>query len=442
MIERGFHAHAGRRVLLLQGPVGSFFHRLAEDLRIAGAHVTKVNFNAGDWFFYRRDALSYRGTREQWPGWLQALVAARQIEVIFLFGDCRPLHQAAVKVARRLGVEVGVFEEGYIRPNFVTLERFGVNGHSALLRGQPAQLPASDDDARTPGHPVGSTFRAMAWQAFAYAVATRIGQPVFRHYRHHRPLGLTEAFCWLRSAWRKPWFRWRERGMQDELETTASGRYYLVPLQVFNDSQVRVHASFRDVPAFIDHVLRSFARHAPGDTVLVFKHHPLDRGHTDYGSLIDRLTRMEGLQGRVRYLHDQHLPTLLAHARGVVVINSTVGLSALHHGKPTITCGNALYDLPGLTFQGPLDDFWEAATLAAPDRHVYQQFRRRLVRCTQLNGNFYKPFRLEGAYGGLFWPAPAATPPATLPTPAPVFAASREAAIAKPPKARAGELTP
>lgn len=417
MINNGIQAFSGRRVLLLQGPMGSFFRRLADDLTSVGAQVTKVNFNGGDWLFYPRRALNYQDDLQHWPSWLHSLISERQIDLIFLFGDCRPMHQAALKVARRLGVEVGVFEEGYIRPNFVTLERFGVNGHSALLRTEPFDL-AADDDAAVHDYPVGSTFSAMASQAFVYAMASHLGQPLFRHYRHHRPLGWHEAFCWLRSAWRKAWFQWRERGIQDYLQAAVTNRYYLVPLQVFNDSQVRVHASFRDVPTFIDHVLRSFARHAPGDTVLVFKHHPMDRGHAWYGGLIDQLARLEGLQGRVLYIHDQHLPTLLEHSKGVVVINSTVGLSALHHGKPTITCGNALYDLPGLTFQGPLDDFWTAGTLAAPEMRLYQRLRRHLIRFTQLNGSFYKRMQGTGTRCGLAWPAaqaPALAPPTLVP---------------------------
>ena len=39
---------AGSNVLLLQGPIGLFFRRLARDLTAQGAHVTKVAFNAGD----------------------------------------------------------------------------------------------------------------------------------------------------------------------------------------------------------------------------------------------------------------------------------------------------------------------------------------------------------------------------------------------------------
>jgi capsular polysaccharide export protein len=128
MIDQGLRTFSGKRVLLLQGPVGPFFARLARDLRAVDAEVFKVNFNAGDWFFYRRDALNYRGKMDAWPAWFEAQLRRLDIDVVFLFGDCRPVHQAAHRVATALGVEVGVFEEGYVRPDYITLERSGVNG--------------------------------------------------------------------------------------------------------------------------------------------------------------------------------------------------------------------------------------------------------------------------------------------------------------------------
>lgn len=42
------------------------------------------------------------------------------------------------------------------------------------------------------------------------------------------------------------------------------------------------------------------------------------------------------------YIHDQHLPALLEHARGAMMINSTVGLSAIHHNTPLKVCGTAI----------------------------------------------------------------------------------------------------
>ncbi|WP_441294118.1 capsular polysaccharide export protein, LipB/KpsS family, partial [Bordetella pertussis] len=40
----------------------------------------------------------------------------------------------AVALARASGVRVHVFEEGYFRPHWVTLERGGVNGFRAIAR--------------------------------------------------------------------------------------------------------------------------------------------------------------------------------------------------------------------------------------------------------------------------------------------------------------------
>lgn len=403
MIDQGLRTFSGKRVLLLQGPVGPFFARLADDLRAVGAQVHKVNFNAGDWFFYRRDAMNYRGKMEAWPAWFEAQLRRLDIDVVFLFGDCRPVHQAAHRVATALGVEVGVFEEGYVRPDYITLERSGVNGYSRLPRvAQAYSAPAADEQEALP---VGNSYWNMVRSGFWYFTIGWLGTPFFPDYVHHRPLTGTEALPWIRSVWRKQWYRRVEKGAQQQLTREFDGRYFLVPLQVFNDAQIRVHAPFAGVEDFIETTVRSFAARAPDDTLLVFKHHPMDRGYRDYSRLIRKLAHELQLGRRLQYIHDQHLPTLLDHARGVVVVNSTVGLSALFHAAPTKVCGRALYDMPGLTYQGSLDDFWSEAPRHKPDPALYRRFRSHLVAATQLNGSFYR--RLPGLESatGVVWDA-------------------------------------
>lgn len=404
MLNQGLEQFAGKRVLLLQGPVGPFFTRLAKDLRQAGAQqVFKVNFNAGDWFFYPRGAFNYRGSMEDWPSWFGALVERLRIDVVFLFGDCRPIHSVAHKIAVEKGLDIGVFEEGYVRPDYITLERFGVNGYSQLPRVPDYYLDKADHSAQiTKTQAVKNAYWAMAGCSFWYFLMGALGRPWFSNYRHHRPL-VIEVLPWLRSAWRKQWYRWVERNAQDELIKRWSQHYFLVPLQVFNDTQLTRHADFEGVDHFIESVVASFVQNAPPDTLLVFKHHPMDRGYKNYAGLIKRLAREAGIADRVRYIHDQHLPSLLDHARGVVVVNSTVGLSALHHRTPTKVCGNALYDIRGLTYQGALDEFWTAAPGAKPDPALYQCFRRHLITQTQLNGSFYRPLDLPGSHTGLRW---------------------------------------
>ena len=388
MSDARWHALRGKRVLLLQGPVGPFFRRLAKRLRAAGAEVHKVNFNGGDWLFYPRHALSWRGHPRDWPQFLARLLEERRIDMALLFGDCRPIHRVARAVAQRYGVKLGAFEEGYIRPNFITFEQFGVNGYSRLPRRAEfyRHLPCRPATAE---RDVGSTFRyAAVWSVFYY-LAAAVGRPWFPHYRHHRHLALSELFPWLRSAWRKALYRFRERAVPGLLTNALHRKFYLVPLQMSLDSQVRQHSDFRSVGRFIRHVVRSFAERAPADASLVIKHHPLDRGFHDYSRLIGRLREQFALGARLLYVHDQHLPTLLESMRGAVVINSTAGLSALSHNAPIKVCGVAIYDIRGLTFQGSLDTFWLEADSFRPDADLFRRFRAHLIERTQINGSFY-----------------------------------------------------
>lgn len=403
MIKKGIQAFQGNNVLLLQGPMGPFFRRLARDLEWVGAKVCKVNFNGGDWLFYPADSIAFRGRMEEWENFLDQLLTERGIDTVLLFGDCRPIHKVAHRLATSRGIDVGVFEEGYFRPNHITFERFGVNALSRLPRTPIFYLNSKQKHPR-PVQPVGKCFWYGVLWAILYYVASALLRPLFHHYRHHRPLTLGEMFPWLRSVWRKWAYRVREHGVQEKLTDSLSGRYFLVPLQVSNDAQICEHSRFETVDEFIRITIESFAQHAPENTHLVIKHHPMDRGYHDYRRVIAGLTKSWKLHGRVHYIHDQHLPTLLRHALGVVVVNSTVGLSALHHRVPVKVCGSAIYDMQGLTCQAPLSAFWRIAPLSRPSQKLYLHFRAYLEEHTQLNGNFYKRLPLPGSHAGMIWP--------------------------------------
>ena len=390
-----------REVLLLQGPIGPFFARFADDLVARGFSVTKVNFNGGDRLFHRRDGcIDYVGTLEDWDAWLDRLVINREIGRVYLFGDCRAYHRIAREVARRHGIRLFVFEEGYIRPNFITLEENGVNGHSPMME-KPLPLesagPPLPDEIPHPGR----VFPLMALYSMLYYWASAAARGTFPHYRHHRPFGwLSEGGRWVRSGLRKWLYARRERHVSGTLAEEFAGNYFVCPLQVHCDMQVVVHSDFNSIEHFIGEVLASFREHAPSNKAIVFKHHPMDRGYTDYTTLFANLVAELGLQGRVFYVHDLCLPTLLREAQGTVLINSTVGMSSLFHGTPVKTLGQAIYDLPGLTFGGALDAFWHVE--GDIDRKRFNAFRDNLVRRNQLNGNFYR--RIGSDHGaGIVW---------------------------------------
>ncbi|WP_444939766.1 capsular polysaccharide export protein, LipB/KpsS family, partial [Neisseria weixii] len=173
-----------------------------------------------------------------------------------------------------------------------------------------------------------------------------------------------------------------------QIEAGKFGKFFVVPLQVFNDSQVRIHCDFSTVRSFLLHVLTSFANHAPDDVNLIIKHHPMDRGFIDYARDIKHFVKKHPkLKGRITYVHDVPLPVFLRHGIGMVTINSTSGLSALIHNMPVKVLGRAHYDIPGMTCQGKLADFWNNPT--PPDSRLFHAYRMYHINVTQINGSFY-----------------------------------------------------
>lgn len=376
------------RLLLLQGPNGPFFRRLALRLRDLGATVTKVNLNAGDDLFHpRADAVCFEKRADEWPGFLEGLLCARRIAAVVLFGQDRPLHRVAAQLAQRLGIAVVVFEEGYVRPCWITMELDGVNGRSALMRPlEPAPAvhvqPAQPQQFRF-------AFAAMAAFSVAYLLWGCIFRCRYPHYVHHKPLTLREAIPWLRCYRRKAGYVLVQRSLLRRLCGPSAPPFFLVSLQMAVDSQIIHHSPWRSNEDFIRAVLASFAAHAGSEELLVFKHHPLEIGHAHYGAVIAREAELLGVARRVHYVHGGHLPSLLQRARGVVLVNSTVGLQAMHHGTPVCATGDAIYAKPGLTHQEPLDAFWNRPQ--NPDPAAFRSFLDRVLDTSQVNSSFYAP---------------------------------------------------
>lgn len=378
----------GEKYLLLQGPMGPFFNDIAIWLETRGREAVNVVFNGGDRFYCRhRPYLTYTRTPEEFACWLKETWRDYPFDTLLCFGDCRPLHQVAGAWAKSRGIRFLVFEEGYLRPHYITLEEGGVNAHSSLPR-TPGFYRSLPDIPAAKIRSLKPSAAKRGIHAICYYLAGWIHRHEFGRYRHHKSFSpWYEAKCWARAGWRRAWYGYRQRNVLNMLKTTLSQRYCLAILQVYNDSQIRNHSPYADVRDYINDVMFSFSHKAPLGNILVIKHHPMDRGHRLYGPLIKRLGKKYGISGRVIYVHDLSMPELLTHARAVVTINSTAGISALMHGKPLKVMGNALYDIKGMTYQGHLHQFWTANF--TPDMKLFKKFRGYLLENTQINAVYY-----------------------------------------------------
>lgn len=374
-----------RTFLFLQGPPGCFFRKLGNELAARGARVLRINLNGGDEHDWAGPATCYRGRAAHWPLFIDHFLHDRVVTDLVLFGDCRPMHMAAHQMARLRGIRVHVFEEGYIRPNWLTLERDGVNGHSRLTRDPAALLVAARALPAPPDlPPIGASLGRRVRDTTTYFRRVAWGQASFRYpfYRSHRPGSIAlEGLGWAAK------FLTRQRVARESeavLTAIADRPYFLFPLQLSSDYQIRTHSGFTSVNQALDYVLESFAADAPADAVLVVKEHPLDARFGGWRGTVRRHARRYGLADRIVAIAGGDLETMAASSLGVVVVNSTSATFALANGVPVMALGTAIYDIPGITHQGQLGDFWTAPQ--KPQAALYDAFCRVLHRQCLVRG--------------------------------------------------------
>ncbi|MEP4980351.1 capsular biosynthesis protein [Ascidiaceihabitans sp.] len=387
------HSPPQNRVFLfLQGPHGPFFHRLGRMLRKAGAQVWRVGFNAGDraFWFHPASYIPFRGKADDWSDTFAQLLDAKGVTDIVLYGDTRPIHAQAVAEARRRGLGVHVFEEGYMRPFWVTYERGGTNGNSRLMNMTIAQmqtaLAQSDMEAPLPPAHWGDMRQHVFYGAlYHWFVMFRNGD--YRNFRPHRSLTVTKEFqLYLRRLLLMP-IQALERRIATLRIKHGGFPYHLVPLQLEHDSSFQMHSPFDTMGDFLKVVIEGFANGAPQHHHLVFKAHPLEDGRVPVRRTIRDVARKHGVSDRVHYVRGGKLAQLLNHARSAVTVNSTAGQQVLWRGIPLKVFGRAVYAKPEFVSDQPLAQFFAGAT--RPDNKAYKDYRRYLLETSQLPGGFY-----------------------------------------------------
>lgn len=381
-----------RAFLFLQGPHGPFFNRLGKMLRAAGAEVWRVGFNAGDraFWFHPATYIPFRGKRAEWENTFTALIAEKSITDIVVYGDTREIHATAIAKAREMGLTVHVFEEGYMRPYWVTYERGGANGHSRLMDMSVDKmrtvLAQTDMDTPVPPARWGDMRQHVFYGAlYHWFVMFRNGD--YRNFRAHRALPVTKEFqLYVKRLLLMP-IQAIERRTATWRISNGGFPYHLALLQLEHDSSFQMHSPFATMTDFLEVVIKGFAAGAPRHHHLVFKAHPLEDGRVPLRRDIKRIAREHGVTARVHYVRGGKLAQLLNDARSAVTVNSTAAQQVLWRGIPLKVFGDAVYDKPEFVSTQPLPDFFAQST--RPDRRAYQDYRQYLLETSQVTGGFY-----------------------------------------------------
>ena len=379
---------ARRCFLFLQGPISPFFAEVAAGLAARGHAVCRINLNLGDRLFWRGapgPAEDFTGRPAEWPGFVATFLDHHAITDLVLLGEQRDYHRAAIAAARARGIAVAVTDFGYFRPDWITLERDGMGGDSlfprdpAAIRRLAEHAPPADLTER-----LRDSFPLQATWDVLYHLASMAPLP-FRHYRSHHlhhPLATYAGILWRLL---------RRRAEHAEgaraLAAAMPHPYWVFAMQMETDFSVRAYSPYPDMDTPVEEVMRSFARHAPDDGRLIVKVHPLDPCLKRWGARLPAIAAAEGVGDRVLVAHHGALNEMLRGARGLVTVNSTVGLRAIVLGRPVIALGQAVWDVPGLAHGDGLDSFWTDA--AIPDPALRDAFLAALQATTQIRGVYY-----------------------------------------------------
>ena len=380
-----------RHFLFLQGAHGPFFQQLGKMLTSAGATVCRIGFNRGDRAFWPLDGfVAFQGNPEDWPAYFADLVQQKSITDLVLYGDTRPIHATAIAYAKAQGITVHVFEEGYLRPYWITYERGGSNGHSRLMDLTVAQMQAAiaPYDMDLPDAPArwGDMRQHVLWGAL-YHWFVLTGFWDFPNFRPHRSLGVGQEFVlylkrialMLPHRWERIWATYRIKN--------GGFPYHLVLLQLEHDASFKMHSPFRTMTEFLAVVMDGFAKGAAPHHHLVFKAHPLEDGRIHLARETRRLAREYGVSSRVHFVRGGKLAGLLNHARTAVTVNSTAAQQVLWRGLPLKTFGAAVYAKPEFVSTQPLPEFFANPT--RPDSRAYRDYRHYLLETSQIMGGFY-----------------------------------------------------
>jgi capsular polysaccharide export protein len=392
MSEAMARRHDDRVFLFLQGPHGPFFWLLSQQLRAAGARAYRVGFNRGDDVFWP-DGESYIAQTEPLEGWeahVEELLETHGVTDLVLYGDTRPIHAVAIRAAKARKITVHVFEEGYLRPYWVTYERGGANGNSPVMQRSVGQmrraLRGRDLDLREAPARWGE-LRGHVFYGALYHGLVLLANRRYAAVRPHRNLSVPQEFrLYLRRLALMP-FHWLDRMLATQAIKTGGFPYHLALLQLEHDASFRDHGPFATQADFIETVIAGFAEGAQAHHHLVFKAHPLEDGRVPLRADIRRIAAKHGVTDRVHFVRGGKLARLLDGARSAVTVNSTAAQQALWRGLPLKCFGQAVYRKPEFVSVQPLAAFFRDP--ARPDSRAYREFRHYLLETSQIAGSFY-----------------------------------------------------
>ena len=310
MIERVL-GREGRVSWILLRPIG--LHRYEEARAVAERALPKASNQPSGWLMR---TLKLWHLRAQYAG-ARRLFQRRKSAVAVAWGASDGGRMAFMEGARAAGAQRLYLELAPL-PGRITVDPRGVNALCSLPRTLEPYLAWADQHAPN----------RKAWRAARSDIRQRAAS--------------------------------RSRVSDDGLPSLDEP-FLFVPLQVPKDTQVRLFGGeFKSLDVFVSS-LASAASSLPDGWHLRLKEHPSTQVS------VAKAIRAAGTS-RIWLDNDTDTFAQVAASRGVVTVNSSVGIQAFYFDKPVVVCGQTFWAIPGIATPAPdlgslKDVFAKAETL-------------------------------------------------------------------------------
>lgn len=319
------------------------------------------------------DEITYQA---RYIAFLNDFLIRHQIDCVLMHNDLRWQHALTIQICKQLNIRYLVTEFGIFRPSTITVDRQGVNAYSSL----PMQMEFYQK----------YNVQSIEFKDYSQSIWQKIKtNSLFGCFLAINTIGDFLSFNTPLKNKKYQWLNYLKLllsfSSQRATETHIPAQYFFVPLQVNTDTQVLIHSDFVDMQAFIDCVETAYQQlplAIQQQYRLVFKIHPMEQGINHYRFNENSLVNQSDTK------------KLIAHARLIITINSTVGFEALLQHKPVLVLGHAFYKIQGITVSSTQANLVNAILTvingsALIDIALIEQFIRYLKYEYQINGNVY-----------------------------------------------------
>lgn len=379
----------------------AFFRRVGKKLEKNNCRVSRINLCIGDWIFWNgKDSYNFRGKISDWKEFIENFLNTNKVTHIILVGEQRKYHNTAIQSAKKIGVNIIVTDFGYLRPDWIAMERDGMNGTSLIPQNINDILSINKN---LPETDLCTTYSDSEFNMISrdvvYSFSNLIDFIFFPHYirSDNRP-NPAKGFFFSLIKWIKLLYYYNKTKRFTNYIESGNLNFFLYAMQLEHDFQIVKYSQYDNLIEPLKEIIESYAKNCSRDVSLIIKNHPCDLGIRKWEKIIKKIAKEYNVENFIYFVDGgTSLDKFLKHSKGLITVNSTSGLRALQLDCPVKTLSQAVYNINGMTYQGKLDDFWKNMT--KPLSKNIDAFINVLALKYHIRGVFFKePGMSNGIY--------------------------------------------